>query len=391
MELSSLMTGILLICSSYMPDVGGAETHYKDLVSFLKRRRYKITVLTFQPYQSAVARVQRVERDGETTIFRLPRPWRFFFFANNSWHPVSQIFYLPILFLFATLFISLHREEINVIHVHGILPTPVAFLVLKLFKKRCVMSLHHTYIPDERVFHKTVARIVLSLPDKVLCLSDRSRLELLRIGLKDEHVRTFTYWIDQNIFQPLNKDYCKKLLGFEDKFVILFAGRLIEEKGVRLLLPIAKELPNVYGDMFFVFAGLGPLAQGVIDASKDVKNLRFLGAINNEDLQMWYSAADVVVVPSLHEEGFGRVILESLACGTPVIASNLGGIPEALDCSVGILVEPTAKSLTNAITRLYNKPNELMKLASNCRAYAQKRFSDDNAKLIEETYFACLK
>lgn len=90
-----------------------------------------------------------------------------------------------------------------------------------------------------------------------------------------------------------------------------------------------------------------------------------------------------------------RQLLDEI--GNPVLRNNRDyvlyrlSIPEALDCSVGILVEPTAKSLTNAITRLYNKPNELMKLASNCRAYAQKRFSDDNAKLIEETYFACLK
>jgi glycosyltransferase involved in cell wall biosynthesis len=379
------MTGILLICSSYKPDVGGAETHLQDLVSFFKRKGHKVTVLTFQPYQSAVARARRVEREKGMTIFRLPRPLRSVFFAGNRWNPVGQIFYLPILLLFGILLVSLHRKEIDVIHVHGILPTPVACLISKLFKKRCIMSLHHTYIPKGRA-HKTVARMILSLPDKVLCLSNRSRLELLRIGLKDEKVRTFTYWIDQTIFRPLDKDYCKKLLGFEDKFVILFVGRLIEEKGVRILLRVANELTKVFDDLFFAFVGLGPLAQEVIDASKDLKTLRFQGAVNNEDLPVYYNATDVVVVPSISEEGFGRVILESLACGTPVIASNRGGISEALDSSVGVLAEPTAKSLANAITRLYSNRDELMKLASNCRTFAQKRFSENNAEVIVNAY-----
>jgi len=384
------MAGILLISSSYRPDIGGLETHLQDLVSFLKRRGHKVIIITFQPYQLTIAKAQKVEVEGNTIVFRLPRPLRSIFFADNRWHPARQIFYLPILFLFSTMFVLLHRREIDVIHVHGILSTPIACFISNMFKKRCIVSLHHTYIPKGRI-HRTIAKIVLSLPDKILCLSNRSKAELLRIGLKDENIGTFTHWVDQTKFKPLDKGYCKKLLGFEDKFVVLFVGRLIEEKGVRILLTVANKLTKVFDKICFVFVGLGPLAQEVIDASKDLKTIRFQGAVNDEDLQVYYNAADVVVVPSISEEGFGRVILESLACGTPVIASNRGGIPEVLDSSVGILIEPTAENLANAIIRLYSNPNELKKLASNCRVYAQKRFTEDNAKLIEGTYFAYRK
>lgn len=380
------MTGILLICSSYRPDVGGVETHLQDLVSFLKWRKHQVNVLTFQPYQSSATRVRKVEREERMTILRLPRPWRSIVFAGNRWDPVGQSVYLPILLLSGTLLVSLHRKEMEVIHVHGILSTPIACLISRLFKKRCVMSLHHTYAPIRKA-HKTVARVILNLPDKVLCLSNRSRSELLRIGLEGEKVQTFTYWVDLKAFQPLDKEYCKKLLGFEDKFMILFVGRLIEEKGVRILLNVAKELTKTFGDMLFEFVGLGPLAQEVTDASKHVKNLSFQGVVKNEGLKVWYSAADVVVVPSLaEEEGFPRVIVESLACGTPVIASESGSIPEALDSSVGILIEPTAESLANAITRLYTNRDELMKLACNCRVFAQKRFSENNAEEIVNAY-----
>jgi glycosyltransferase involved in cell wall biosynthesis len=209
--------------------------------------------------------------------------------------------------------------------------------------------------------------------------------------VQEEKLQTFTYWVDQTLFRPLDKDNCKKLLKFEERFVILFVGRLTEEKGVRVLLSVAKKLGDTLDNAIFAFVGIGPLAQEVIDASKHVRNVRFQGVVSNKDTPLWYNASDVLVVPSIHEEGFGRIILESLACGTPVIAFNVGGVPEALDTSVGILAQPTAESLTNAITYLYNNPDALMKLTEKCRPYAQKRFSEDNARLIEQAYFAYSK
>jgi glycosyltransferase involved in cell wall biosynthesis len=381
---------VLIISSSFSPDVGGIETHLQDLISFLKKRRHKITVLTFKPYQSYVAKVKGVERKAGVTIFRIPRICRSIFFVNNRWHPAGQFFYLPMLAIFSFLFILLHRKEIDIIHVHGILPTPIACLISKMFRKKIIMSLHFTYIPRGKI-SKTIARIIFSLTDKILCLSNKSKSELLKIGLESEKVEVFTYWVDLALFKPLDKAYYKKFLGFNDKFVVLFVGRLIEEKGVKILLTVAKKCNEMFNDILFVVIGLGPLAREVINASKDLKNLRYQGAIDNKNLPVYYNAADVVVVPSISEEGFGRVILESLACGTPVIASNRGGIPEALNSSVGILIEPTAESLANAIIRLYNNRNELIKLASNCRVYAQRHFSEDNAKLIEATYYALLK
>lgn len=378
--------GIMIISSSFIPDIGGVETHLRDLISSLSRRGYKIVLLTFQPYQLAKAKTQKVEIRKNVIIYRLPRPLRSIMFYGDLWRPASQLFYLPILFLSSILFVLLYRKDIEIIHVHGILPTPIACLISKLFKKKCIMSLHHTYIAKGKI-HKILAKMVLSLPDKILCLSNRSKTELLKIGLKDEKIRVFIHWIDQEKFKPLDKNWCKKILDLENKFVVLFVGRLIEEKGVKILLTVAKKFSKIFDDMIFVFVGQGPLARELLILQNTLKNIIYRGAVNDKDLPIYYNAADIVVVPSISEEGFGRNIIESLACGTPVIASNRGGIPEVLDSLVGMLIEPTADSLASAITQLYSDRDKLTWLANNCRIYAQNRFTEDNVKIIEDAYF----
>jgi glycosyltransferase involved in cell wall biosynthesis len=135
-----------------------------------------------------------------------------------------------------------------------------------------------------------------------------------------------------------------------------------------------------------MFVGEGPLSNEVRKASSNLGNVFYVGKVENKKLSKYYNAADVVVVPSIYEEGFGRVILEALSCGTPVIASNRGGVPEALDQSVGILIEPKVDEIQRTIENLYEHPEQLANLRRNCRAYAEKRFSENNAKAIENAY-----
>ncbi len=78
-----------------------------------------------------------------------------------------------------------------------------------------------------------------------------------------------------------------------------------------------------------------------------------MGKIANVDLPKYYNIADIFCIPSQYEEGYGRVVIEAVACGVPVIGSNKGGIPEALNETVSILVEPTKDNLKSAISGLY--------------------------------------
>ena len=74
------------------------------------------------------------------------------------------------------------------------------------------------------------------------------------------------------------------------------------------------------------------------------------------------------------------------SCGVPVVASRRGGIPEALDHSVGVLIEPEVDEIARVIEDLYNNPMKLENLRRNCRSYAEMRFSEKNAEIIIKSY-----
>jgi glycosyltransferase involved in cell wall biosynthesis len=139
-------------------------------------------------------------------------------------------------------------------------------------------------------------------------------------------------------------------------------------------------------DIQFVFAGDGPLETAVRDAARKNGNVIATGRMNNERLPACYSAADILCVPSQYEEGFGRIILEALSCGCPVVAANRGGIPEAMDSTVGILLDPEEENISRAVKDLKLNSAHLEKLRSNCRCFAEERYSTANANSIVASY-----
>jgi len=115
---------------------------------------------------------------------------------------------------------------------------------------------------------------------------------------------------------------------------VLYAGRFAEEKDVSTIVRVAAQLPNVP----FTLIGDGPTLNGIKAASQRLPNVAILGSLQHDELMETMARAVVVVVPSAWAEPFGRVAAEALACGTPAITSDQGGLPE--------IVEPVDPMLT---------------------------------------------
>lgn len=146
-------------------------------------------------------------------------------------------------------------------------------------------------------------------------------------------------------------DYEKKTT---DREYVLYFGRLSEEKGVDTMLEVCKRLPDVQ----FVFAGIGPLA----DKVKGVSNVEYKGFQQGDELWNLIANAQFCVCPSENCEPFGLTIGEAVALGTPVIASNTGGIPEALRKG-GVLFKPgDVQELKTIIEELLNAPERIENL-----------------------------
>lgn len=374
--------GILILSPFFSPNVGGVETHLDDLCRYLIKHNYKVFIITYQPLTTK-ARGLRVEKKKNLQIRRIP--W----FGYNLFHkieayPLLDFFYLTTgLFVFTFFFLLRYKGKIDVIHAHGLACAFIAKTMSKIYGKRVVVSTHAIYCLDRKPTLARIIKWILSSTDRILTLSKQSKKELVNIGLNENKIGLYTYWIDQEIFKPGNRERCKKELGLQNKFIVLFVGRLIEKKGIKLLIEAAQQAGK---KIYFAFIGEGPLSGEIERTSHKVSNIIYMGRVANEKLNLYYSASDLVIIPSQYDEGFGRVILEALSCGVPVIGSNKGGIPEALDSSVGMLIEPTVQEIKEKIEFLFDNPRVLERLKNNCRRYALDRFSIKNVKAIEESY-----
>lgn len=366
---------LLILTISYAPNVGGVETHLSDWVRWLwAQPDIETDVLTYQPITTN-ATGPSFEQDGRLRIFRVRWFGRTLFHGLES-RPALQFLYLAPRLLVAALVHFLRHGRPDLVHAHGLAAAWVAARLKRLFRVPVVVSLHAIYsFPPESKTARRIARVLRPV-DRILTLSDASVGQLVAYGLPRECVGRYTYWVDQGRFRPMERGECRRRWGLEEgRFTALFVGRLIAIKGVDLMLELARRLPDVN----FAVAGDGPMQAECERAARACPNLRFFGRQPNEALPTLYNAANVLLVPSQYEEGYGRVACEALSCGTMVIAADSGGLREVLSGEVGWLVVPSPDRFEAAL-------REEMRVADPerqrwaCRAHAEAVFGVANAE-----------
>jgi len=177
------------------------------------------------------------------------------------------------------------------------------------------------------------------------------RQKLVGLGEPAARVVTLRNGVDLKRFTPGDRAAARAKLGI-DGFTLLSVGSLIPRKGHELIIAALTELP----DMTLMIAGSGPMRAELERVAREkgvTARVRFLGEIAHDDLTDAYRAADIFVLAS-SREGWANVLLEAMACGTPVVATNVNGTPEVIqDSALGQLVEErSAPALAQAITAL---------------------------------------
>jgi glycosyltransferase involved in cell wall biosynthesis len=204
---------------------------------------------------------------------------------------------------------------------------------------------------------------------------------LVDLGVPAERVTVLRNGVDLEAFRPVDRAEARRALGFGRK-TLLSVGHLIPRKGVDLAVEALKRIADV--DLAIVGAGPEEATLRALAASSGVaERVRFAGSIPQADLKTWYGAADALVLAS-DREGWANVLLESMACGTPVVATNVWGNPEVVTApEAGVLMrERSPDALAEAASALLASPPD----RAATRRYAERFSWDDTARRLKALF-----
>jgi len=371
---------------------GGMNVYVRDLAREFARRGIQVDVFTRQQGLCNPRKAHGIGNNG-----------RIIHISAGPEAPLSTIAHLDLLPEFSRQVLDLVAKDgihYDLIHSHywlsgcvardlreawGRVPVVQMFHTLGLMKNRIALR-EQDREPTQRIDKEGE---VIEYVDQIIAATPAEEAQLHWLyGADPRKVTTIPPGVDLKRFQPIDLPEARKRVGvpLEDR-MILYVGRIEPLKGIDTLLRAIAILragcPSDAPCLYLVMIGGDPGDLTPQNAEMErLKRMReelgiedvvaFLGARDQDTLQYYYSAAEVVVVPS-HYESFGLVALEAMACGTPVIASEVGGLAFLVqDGETGFHVEDqNAPALAGKLSLLLDDPLLRQRLGRQAVAHAQ--------------------
>jgi glycosyltransferase involved in cell wall biosynthesis len=359
--------GVIHLVNEFPPlPVGGAERQAERLSGWLAARGWKVSVLT----RGAASLPSRETRDGFEIVRIRPRgPGKLkslTFVLGSVWTLLQR------------------RNEYKILHAHlSFGPAFAAVIAARLLGKRVIVKLGNSgEFGDIRVSQKTLRGGVRLFAlrrwaDAVIALDDAMQVEALTAGFDPRRLRRMNNGIDFEAFSSTRtKEEAKSALNLSGKVIVLFMGRLSEQKSLPTLLSAFAAARKDCPALHLLLLGDGPSRSALEFQAEKLgisANVAFAGS--QRDVRPYLEAADVFALSSV-SEGISNALLEAMSAGLACIATPVGGNAEVLDAGAcGVLLPPRDESAwAAALAELGKDSQRRERLGEAARARVRARY-----------------
>ncbi|WP_298684859.1 glycosyltransferase family 4 protein [uncultured Methanomethylovorans sp.] len=278
------------------------------------------------------------------------------------------------LLYFVSVYSSIHSNKFkfDLIHSHFAYPDGFSSILLgKVFRKPVVITVHGSDInlyTHKMDYLKPLVIYALKNATHIIAVSTALKNRIVELGISEDKISVIHNGYNPELFKPMDKNEIRKSLELPfNKKIVLFVGNLIPAKGVTYLIEAMEIISTIRNDVILLIVGDGylrPKLEKMVQQQRLCNQIIFVGRQPYEKIPLWMNSSDLLVLPSI-SEGFGAVLIEAAACGKPIVATNVGGIPEASLESFRRLVPPKdpnslALSILDILGSNFNS-NEIIK------------------------------